>query len=175
MYSFAHSVMNNNLSKLTALPKCNEIWEIFYFRWHIMRRVCPNEEITRIGLARRDSNTGMCPLTILLHIQWCKPKNQSQYEKCVVDLLDPGWTVEAICTSICDTLGVSWKSLSKLYHWDAIYEEHGSVIWPPSKLHRMYLNHYQKVLTAIHLWTPKSLPWPAVRVSSCGAGVPGAD
>ena len=64
-------------------------------------------------------------------------------KKCALDLWDRGWTVE----DICDTLQVSRASL---YRWDAIYEEHGDVIRPPSPLIGRTRVIARAVLTAIH-------------------------
>ncbi|KIM76786.1 hypothetical protein PILCRDRAFT_44277, partial [Piloderma croceum F 1598] len=62
---------------------------------------------------------------------------------CALDLWHRGWTVD----DICDTLSVSRASL---YRWDAIFEEHGHVIRPPSPLVGRTRIITRAVLTAIH-------------------------
>ena len=62
---------------------------------------------------------------------------------CALDLWHRGWTVD----DICDTLSVSRASL---YRWDAIFEEHGHVIRPPSPLVGRTRIITCAVLTAIH-------------------------
>jgi transposase len=64
-------------------------------------------------------------------------------KKCALDLWDRGWTVE----DICDMLRVSRASL---YRWDAIFEEHGNVIRPPSPLIGRTRIITRAVLTTIH-------------------------
>ena len=64
-------------------------------------------------------------------------------KRCALDLWGRGWIVE----DICDTLGVSRASL---YRWDAIFEEHGDVIRPPSPLIGRTRIISRAVLTAVH-------------------------
>ena len=62
---------------------------------------------------------------------------------CALDLWNCGWDT----INICDALSVSRASL---YCWQAIFEEHGNVIWPKSPLIRRTRILVWATLTALH-------------------------
>ena len=62
---------------------------------------------------------------------------------CALDLWNRGWDTLEICDALC-------VSSTSLYHWEAIFREHGNVIQPPSPLIGRTRIIAQVTLTAIH-------------------------
>lgn len=62
---------------------------------------------------------------------------------CALDLWNHGWDTLEICDALC-------VSRASLYHWEAIFWEHGNVIRPPSPLIGRTRIIAQATLTAIH-------------------------
>lgn len=62
---------------------------------------------------------------------------------CALDLWNHGWDTLNICDALC-------VSRASLYHWEAIFREHGNVIRPPSPLIGRTRIIAQATLTAIH-------------------------
>jgi len=62
---------------------------------------------------------------------------------CALNLWNRGWDT----IDICDALSVSRASL---YRWQAIFQEHGNVIWPKSPLIGRTRILVRAILTAIH-------------------------